>query len=321
MQNITENKKVSSGKKEGKPDLFIERILENLDKVNAEDWEMYSDLSAVYPSNLFTGTRYQGYNILALYLDTIVKKFSSARYATFNSIVKAGGRLKKGSNGCLIEFFTYVFKDKESGKLISAEVVAKMNDDEKRKVVKIPCARNYVVFNAEQIENLEEIKTSLVIEDHAKSEILEMENCETFVYRIIKNGNLNLRYSIHEIAFYSPGSDFVMLPKKQYFISVSKYYSTLFHEILHWTGHENRLNRNLHGHDDKASYSFEELIAEMGSMLLCLQFGISDEFLNSVRYLKSWSGSNREDRTAKIRNAFVESKRGKKFLENLQYCM
>ncbi|WP_210150747.1 zincin-like metallopeptidase domain-containing protein [Chryseobacterium scophthalmum] len=318
MQNITENKKASTGKKEGKPDLFIERILDNLDKVNAKDWEMYSDLSAVYPSNLFTGTRYQGYNVLALYLDTMVKKFSSARYATFNSIAKAGGRLKKGSKGCLIEFFTYVFKDKESGKLISAEVVEKMNDDEKRNVVKIPCARNYVVFNSEQIENLEEITISMEIEDHEKPEILETENCEKFVYRVIKNGNLNLRFSINEIAFYSPGSDFVMLPKKQYFISASKYYSTLFHEILHWTGHEKRLNRNLKGHDDKASYSFEELIAEMGSMLLCLQFGISEEFLNSVRYLKSWSGSNREDRAAKIRSAFVESKRGKKFLENLQ---
>lgn len=166
MQNITENKKASTGKKEGKPDLFIERILDNLDKVNAKDWEMYSDLSAVYPSNFFTGTPYRGYNILALYLDMIVKKFSSARYATFNSIAKAGGRLKKGSKGCLIEFFTYVFKDKESGKIINAEVLAMMNDDEKRNVIKIPCARNYVVFNAEQIENLAEIKINFEIEDH-----------------------------------------------------------------------------------------------------------------------------------------------------------
>lgn len=318
MQNITENIKISNTKKEKKSDLFIERIMENLEKVNAKDWEMYSDLSAVYPSNLFTGTRYQGYNILALYLDTMIKKFSSARYATFNSIVKAGGRLKKDSKGCLIEFFTYVFKDKESGKTVKSEVVAKMNDDEKKKIVKIPCVRNYVVFNSEQIENLEEIKISFELEDQEKTEILEIENCENFVYNIIKNGNLNLRYSVNEIAFYSPGSDFVMLPKKQYFISASKYYSTLFHEILHWTGHEERLDRNLQGHDDKASYSFEELIAEMGSMLLCLQFGISDEFINSVRYLKSWSGSNREDRAAKIRSAFVESKRGKKYIENLQ---
>jgi len=292
--------------------------LQDLDKVNAGDWEMYSDLSAVYPSNLFTGTRYQGYNILALYLDTMIKKFSSAKYATFNSIVKAGGKIRKGSKGCLIEFFTYIFKDKESGKTVKNEIVAKMSDDEKKRIVKIPCVKNYVVFNSEQIENLEEIKISVDVENTENQAVFEIENSENFVYNIIKKGNLNLRYSINEIAFYSPGSDFVMLPKKQYFISASKYYSTLFHEILHWTGHESRLNRNLKGHDDKVSYSFEELIAEMGSMLLCLQFGISDEFVNSVRYLKSWAGSNRENRATKIRTAFVESKRGKKYLENLQ---
>ena len=292
--------------------------MQDLDKVNAGDWEMYSDLSAVYPSNLFTGTRYQGYNILALYLDTMIKKFSSAKYATFNSIVKAGGKIRKGSKGCLIEFFTYIFKDKESGKTVKNEIVAKMSDDEKKRIVKIPCVKNYVVFNSEQIENLEEIKISVDVENTENQAVFEIENSENFVYNIIKKGNLNLRYSINEIAFYSPGSDFVMLPKKQYFISASKYYSTLFHEILHWTGHESRLNRNLKGHDDKVSYSFEELIAEMGSMLLCLQFGISDEFVNSVRYLKSWAGSNRENRATKIRTAFVESKRGKKYLENLQ---
>lgn len=318
MQAIKDNPTVSTPKTQKKSDTFIERILENLDQVNAKDWEMYSDLSAVYPSNLFSGNRYQGYNILALYLDTMIKKFSSAKYATFNSIVKAGGRLKKGSKGCLIEFFTYIFKDKETGKTVKNETVEKMSNEEKKQIVKVPCVRNYTVFNSEQIENLEEIKISFQEENESTTEIIELENSEIFIYNIIKNGNLVLRYSMEEIAYYTPASDFVMLPKKQYFISGSKYYSTLFHEVLHWTGHSTRLNRNLKGHDDKESYSFEELIAEMGSMLLCLQFGISDEFINSVRYLKSWAGSNNEDRASKLRSAFVESKRGKKFLESLQ---
>lgn len=318
MQTVKDSTAISTPKNEKKSDTFIERILENLDQVNTNDWEMYSDLSTVYPSNLFSGNRYQGYNILALYLDTIIKKFSSAKYATFNSIVKAGGRLKKGSKGCLIEFFTYIFKDKESGKTVKKEAVEIMSEEEKKKIVKVPCVRNYIVFNSEQIENLQEIKMSIPEENEIESQILEIQNSENFISKIIKNGNLVLRYSMNEIAYYTPVSDFVMLPKKQYFISGSKYYSTLFHEILHWTGHSTRLNRNLKGHDDKESYSFEELVAEMGSMLLCLQFGISEEFINSVRYLKSWAGSNSKDRASKIRIAFVESKKGKKFLENLQ---
>ena len=111
--------------------------------------------------------------------------------------------------------------------------------------------------------------------------------------------------------------DYVMLPKRQFFISTSKYYSTLFHEVIHWTGHESRLNRNLKGHNDKESYSFEELIAEMGAMLCSLQFGIFEEFINSVRYLKGWASANSLDRETAIRKAFTESKKAKKFLENL----
>ena len=104
-----------------KKDSFIEKIIENLDLVSAKDWEFYSDLSAIYPTNLFSKKRYNGFNVISLYLDTMVKNFKSSKYATFNSISKAGGKLKKGSKGCVIEFFSYIFKDKETGKIISDE--------------------------------------------------------------------------------------------------------------------------------------------------------------------------------------------------------
>ena len=91
----------------------------------------------------------------------------------------------------------------------------------------------------------------------------------------------------------------------------------MFHEIIHWTGHHDRLNRDLKGGQDQESYSFEELIAEMGAMLTCLQFGILEEFINSVRYLKSWIDKNSHDRETIIRKAFSESKKAKKYLESL----
>ena len=94
-------------------------------------------------------------------------------------------------------------------------------------------------------------------------------------------------------------------------------YSTLFHEVIHWTGHESRLNREMKGSRDKESYSFEELIAEMGAMLCSLQFGIYEEFINSIRYLKGWATHNSQDKETAIRKAFIESKRAKKYLELL----
>lgn len=300
-----------------KKDTFIERILENLDQVNAKDWEVYTNLSAIYPTNLFTGKKYNGFNVIALYLDTIIKQFKSSKYATFNTISKAGGRLKKGAKGCVIEFFSFIYKDKETKKNIPFEVVKLMTLEQLQLIDKIAVLKNYVVFNSELIENLSEINLEISTEEIEENEISEIENCENFIEKIIVNGNLNLKYGAEETAYYSPKMDYVMLPKRQFFISTSKYYSTLFHEVIHWTGHESRLNRNLKGHNDKESYSFEELIAEMGAMLCSLQFGIFEEFINSVRYLKGWASANSLDRETAIRKAFSESKKAKKFLENL----
>lgn len=300
-----------------KKDTFIERILENLDQVNAKDWEVYTNLSAIYPTNLFTGKKYNGFNVMALYLDTMIKQFKSSKYATFNSISKAGGRLKKGAKGCVIEFFSFIYKDKETKKIIPLEVIKLMTFEQLQKIDKIAVLKNYVVFNSELIENLSEINLEISTEEIEENEISEIDNCENFISKIIVKGNLNLKYGKEESAYYSPKMDYVMLPKKEFFISTSKYYSTLFHEVIHWTGHKSRLNRNLKGHSDKQSYSFEELIAEMGAMLCSLQFGIFEEFINSVRYLKGWASANSLDRETAIRKAFTESKRAKKFLENL----
>ena len=300
-----------------KKDTFIERILENLDQVNAKDWEVYTNLSAIYPTNLFTGKKYNGFNVIALYLDTIIKQFKSSKYATFNTISKAGGRLKKGAKGCVIEFFSFIYKDKETKKTIPFEVVKLMTLEQLQLIDKIAVLKNYVVFNSELIENLSEINLEISTEEIEENEISEIENCENFISKIIVKGNLNLKYGKEETAYYSPKMDYVMLPKREFFISTSKYYSTLFHEVIHWTGHESRLKRNLKGHNDKESYSFEELIAEMGAMLCSLQFGIFEEFINSVRYLKGWASANSLDRETAIRKAFTESKKAKKFLENL----
>ncbi|MCY1659301.1 zincin-like metallopeptidase domain-containing protein [Chryseobacterium sp. SL1] len=299
-----------------KEDKFISKILENLDKVNASDWEMYANLDSVFPSNLFSKKRYKGFNIIALFVDTIANKFKTSKYATFNSISKAGGKLRKGARGCIIEFFSFSFKHKETGKYISSDKYKTLSEKLQKEYNKIPILKNFTVFNSEFIENLSEINLNIESEEPTENEVTEQENCEIFIQRIQEKGELRLKFALDEIAFYTPTFDYIQLPERKYFLTASKYYSTLFHEIIHWSGHQSRLNRDLAGHKNPLSYSFEELIAEMGSMLICLQFGISEEFINSVRYLKGWSSKN-TDREESIRKAFTESKRAKKYLENL----
>lgn len=296
-----------------KSDKFVEKLLENLDKVKYSDWENYVLEST--PINLFTGKKYSGLNNFALLIDTIGNGFKSFKYATFNSISKAGGKLKKGAKGTVVEFFSFIYKDKLTGKNISEKCIESMTLEELKNIEKIPVLKLHVVFNSEWIENINDIDLSYQENLHAE-EVTEIGDCQNFINKIINKGGLILNYSFTEVAFYNLKGDCIILPYKERFLSTSKFYSTLFHELIHWTGNLNRLNRNLQGKMNKDSYSFEELVAEMGSMLLCLQFGIKDEFINSIRYLKYWLELNPNDREKRLRKAFSESKKAKKYLEN-----
>ena len=93
-------------------------------------------------------------------------------------------------------------------------------------------------------------------------------------------------------AYYQPSDDVVNMPKSNLFESDEEYYSTLFHELSHSTGHESRLNRDeiskispFGSHD----YSKEELVAEMGSAFLCGCCGIEPSTIeNQAAYIQNW---------------------------------
>jgi antirestriction protein ArdC len=93
-------------------------------------------------------------------------------------------------------------------------------------------------------------------------------------------------------AYYRPSSDVVNIPMPDLFRSDEEYYSTLFHELTHATGHQSRLNReelskvSLFGSHD---YSKEELVAEMGAAFLCGHCGIEPSVIeNQAAYIQGW---------------------------------
>lgn len=67
------------------------------------------------------------------------------------------------------------------------------------------------------------------------------------------------------------------------FTSREEYYSSLFHELVHWTGHQSRLNRQ------NLDYATEELVAELGASYLCAIAGISQAVINNqTAYINDW---------------------------------
>jgi antirestriction protein ArdC len=87
---------------------------------------------------------------------------------------------------------------------------------------------------------------------------------------------------------YIPAVDRIKMPDLPKFHSRESYYATRIHEMVHSTGHGSRLNRNQRGKFGSMDYAKEELVAELGSVLLCNRLQVSSEIENHAAYLSSW---------------------------------
>lgn len=126
--------------------------------------------------------------------------------------------------------------------------------------------RYFVVFNADQVEGYKrKVIETKVIDDwkaHFKT--------DSFVE------NINPDIKTSNKAFYIPSKDFIGMPPKEDFkgdkenTKEQHYYSTLLHELTHWTGHPSRCDRNLGNRFGSQAYAMEELIAEIGSAFYVL---------------------------------------------------
>src|SRR5208282_6115200 len=98
-------------------------------------------------------------------------------------------------------------------------------------------------------------------------------------------------------AYYRPSTDSVHMPVRSRFVDAPHYYSTLFHELVHSTGHESRLNRTFGDRFGDELYSKEELVAEMGAAFLCAIAGIANEHTdrNTTAYIQNWIEKLEED--------------------------
>ena len=90
-------------------------------------------------------------------------------------------------------------------------------------------------------------------------------------------------------AYYSPSGDYIGMPALGQFDTTDAYYSTLFHELTHWTGTHNRCHREMGRRFGDKQYAIEELVAELGAIFHCLHLGvIAHPKEESAKYLNSW---------------------------------
>lgn len=104
-----------------------------------------------------------------------------------------------------------------------------------------------------------------------------------------------------------PGMNWVHMPPISKFESTTSYYATLFHELVHWTGHKTRLDRDMSNRFGDAGYSMEELVAELGAAFLCAEFGITGE-VRHAGYIEHWLKILKDDKKAIFKAAAEASK-------------
>jgi len=228
------------------------------------------------PANMVSKKEYQGLNIVMLGCSPHASRW----FLTFNQAKKINEKafVKKGERGYPIVFWKFLdIKDKE--------------DETKTK--RVPFLRYSTVFNVEQFEGIE-----APVDDKPVSEFTPIERAEK-IWAGYK-GRPELNHNVQR-ACYSPSQDVITMPKQNTFKNPESYYATLFHEMTHSTGHENRLNRteivNCSFFGD-AVYSREELTAEFGASFLNGEAGIETPELdrNSASYIQGWLGALRGDK-------------------------
>jgi antirestriction protein ArdC len=261
-------------------EIIASEFVEKIEKSGKLPW--FKPWYGIEPVNI-RGTGYRGINLLILGFEMITQEYKSPYWLTFNQCRGLGGKIKKGSKGVKIVFWKWVNSSPDFDPDLSPQNPQDIDNSQGKQY---PILRYYNVFNIDQTEGIPEDKLPEIPEIKGES-WNPIEETEKFIGSI---PGLEIRYSVADIACYKPSEDYIQIPSPETFQGPEHYYSVHFHEIGHWTGHPDRLNRDLKSlRESKHDYSFEELIAELTAAFLCNKFGILNRtFNNSAAYIQSW---------------------------------
>jgi len=243
-------------------------------------WKTPRYTGGPFPRNFYTGKPYRGINVLLLWSS----EYNSPFWLTFKQAQALKGSVRKGEHGTQIVFYKQL-RDR-------AEKNDETTGEEDDRAPFVLC--HYTVFNVEQCDGL---TLPEVLQPAIAPEIDEDEVCESIVTGWESRPALHLDSPTEYRAYYRPSTDSVHMPERSRFVDAPHYYSTLFHELIHSTGHASRLNRTFGDRFGDELYSKEELVAEMGAAFLCAIAGIANEHTdrNTTAYIQSWISKLKED--------------------------
>jgi len=224
--------------------------------------------------------------------------FRTGEYLTYKQATALGGKVKKGAKAGMVVFWaTYTTHDRkkrdEQGNVVTDEDGNEVTEGVTTEH-EMPVLKYYLVYHIDDIEGIES-KYAGAASDAFKPRVDPIEAAEEIMWQyVLREEKLTFEcYKPTNKAYYSPSTDTVVVPMLSQYDQAEEFYSTAFHELTHSTLPAYRCNRKDDGQAHRFgdnSYSREELVAEIGSAMLCNIAGLDCDkaFKNSVAYIKGW---------------------------------
>jgi len=238
------------------------------------------------PVNPTSDRNYRGGNALHLMAVGARQNFSDPRWMTYKQAHEQGWQVRKGEKGTHIEYWQFP----------EPCTSAKGGDTKAADPDRGPIRRVYTVFNAQQIDGVPAYEPK----KHQEWEIVQSGE------DILGNSGAKIQHDQDDRAFYSRSLDEIHLPPTGAFKSEADYYGTALHELAHWSGHPDRLNRTTLTESYRfgdPSYAKEELRAELASVFLAAEKGIPHNPEQHAAYVGNWIGALKSDKNEIFRAA------------------
>lgn len=245
--------------------IVTEKIIEQLEQGTVPWKKPWAD--AGIPSNVVSGRPYRGVNIMLLSM----LGYEQNLFLTSKQLKEIGGTIKPEEHPNLVVYWNYPQKDSEE-------------EENEKDTKRAPLLRYYTVFNISQCEGIPE----KYVPEQKEREVKPDLACKLVVKNMPNPPRIQHK---EQKAYYNPIDDYINMPRQKSFESDDAYYATLFHEMVHSTGHRYRLHRKeLLEMSEFGSepYSHEELVAEIGSCFLQSHAHITERFEQSTAYIQGW---------------------------------
>lgn len=245
------------------------------------------------------GMTYSGINVLMLWSAAEDNGYSASTWMTFRQARAFDATVRKAERGTMVVYADKMMRsktDEASGQEVEFAV---------------PFLKSFIVFNVEQIDGLPAHFYSP--ETQRLNPAQRIAHAEAF----FKSTKASVRHG-GGMAYYHVKHDVVQMPPFESFRDADSYYSTLAHEITHWTRHAARLNREFgRQRFGDAAYAMEELVAELGAAFIGADLDLAPALREDhASYIANWLKVLKSDKRA-IFTAAAHAQRASEYLQML----